>query len=258
LTVRDGSRFIVKSHAVGDWYERELIGSHEAWYRGAGPRIEWEHRWRKPPFVIVYEHIEGTPLSPVDDDIDWIATAVAVNKLHDAKLRQALPRFERSDGTWVHYMQELLMTYYDALADGGAISRETTGGLYEEVHRRLRELGEPPRTFLHGDLRPEHVLVRPKTGTPGSPPFAERVKLVDYSAAGCGDAAWDLVTLTQWDPLRLPVVLSTYCRPSLRLEEHLVRVEMPYRFIQHLGEAYWIARAGGDPEPELARLLQLV
>ncbi len=74
--------------------------------------------------------------------------------------------------------------------------------------------------------------------------------------AGSGDPAWDLVTLSLWDPDRLPILLDAYRRlPGF--VAHVLEVKQGYRILRHLSMARWHAEQGSDPGPDLDALRHL-
>jgi len=108
---------------------------------------------------------------------------------------------------------------------------------------------EPRQTFIHGDLQPEHVLLR----CPGG----RGTVFLDFGDAGLGDPAWDFVVLSLYDPDRLATLLDGY-RATPAFVEHVERVRLGYRLLRHLSAARWLTEHALDPQLDILMALRLI
>lgn len=153
----------------------------------------WQDRGGDRSWLLL-DHVAGRPLSASDPWPCWRAATDLLATLHaHFEGRQALLEAESlpdwGDGGW-----------------GSRFAREIGSNQdLEEAYRRAAAcLGELPRTLIHGECFPRHVLVAPPR------PLAW---LIDWEDAGRGSGALDLEALTWGAPRGLrDRILRRYAR----------------------------------------------
>lgn len=134
------------------------------------------------PFSIV-SRVHGDDLSQAPfDQPAYVRLGSELARLHSADLADGdHPWLRRPDE---HDLHELL----DVTVEAGLLHAEAARWLTALHERSTEVIGSgppPPRTFVHGDVKPDNVMVEP-TGT---------VQLIDWGDAGFGDPAHDFPSL---------------------------------------------------------------
>ena len=191
--------------------------------------------WRKPP-ALALAALPGKALGHLGDPSTasaaaWAAAGAAVRALHDAPLP---PWPGRSPGELAACLGEE--------CDWLVASEVLPAGLVAR-NRQLAETALRPWTpvFIHGDLQVDHVFVDGD----------EVTGVIDWSEAACGDALFDLATLTLGHPGHLGDVIAGY---GTDIDRELIRAWWSLRCLTNVR---WLAEHGyGSPEefPEVAVL----
>ncbi len=181
--------------------------------------------WRKPP-VLALAALPGTALGRLGEpstasSAAWAAAGATIRVLHDSPL----PPWPGHD--------------LDEIAS--QLDREcawivTNGVLPSEVvtrNRRIAEAALRPWTpvFTHGDLQVDHV-------------FADGDQItgvIDWSEAACGDALYDLATLTLGHPEHLGDVVAGY---GTDVDLDVIRAWWSLRSLRGVR---WLVEHGFDP-----------
>lgn len=159
-----------------------------------------------------------------------------------------LPRFHEGTGTWLESCRQRLVAEIRWANSIGFLSDGAAESLLQSGLASLDLDEEPRQTFIHGDLQPEHVLLR----RPGGPSTV----FLDFGDSGVGDPAWDLVALSLYDPDRLAIFLDGY-RALPGFVEHVEQVRLGYRVLRHLSAARWLHERGLDPQLDILMALRM-
>jgi aminoglycoside phosphotransferase (APT) family kinase protein len=191
--------------------------------------------WRKPP-VLALAALPGTALGHLGErstasPAAWAAAGAAVRVLHDAPL----PPWPGPDldELAAHLARECEWLVANDVLPADVVTR----------HRGLAETALRPWTpvFIHGDLQADHVFVADDQVT----------GVIDWSEGACGDALFDLATLTLGHPEHLGDVIAGY---GADVDRDLIRA---WRSLRCLTNVRWLVEHGyGPPEnyPEVAVL----
>ncbi|AFU02161.1 aminoglycoside phosphotransferase [Nocardia brasiliensis] len=181
--------------------------------------------WRKPP-VLALAALRGTPLGRLGrpstaSRAAWAAAGAVVRRLHDAPLPP-----------WPGRTIESLA----AELDGECEWIVANGVLPVEVvmrNRRIAEAALRPWTpvFTHSDLQVAHVFVDGD----------EVTGVLDWTEAACGDALFDLATLTLGHPEHLDDVLAGY---GTEVDREVIRAWWSLRSLRGIR---WLTEHGFDP-----------
>jgi aminoglycoside phosphotransferase (APT) family kinase protein len=195
--------------------------------------------WRNHP-VLAIARVPGTALgkfgfpSPVGA-ASWRAAGDAVRRIHDTPVAGWPPRLD-----------EALAARLDRACDWFAANTVLAGEVVEHNLSMARQVLRPTDdVFIHGDLQPDHIFVTDDQVT----------GVIDWSAAGAGDAMYDLAVLTLGHPEHLDDVAAGY---GSGIDRDIVRSWWSYRSLTAIP---WLADHGfGPPEtyPETAVLLAAV
>ncbi len=181
--------------------------------------------WRKPP-VLALAALPGTALGRLGEpstasSAAWAAAGAAIRVLHDSPL----PPWPGHD--------------LDEIAS--QLDREcawivTNGVLPSEVvtrNRRIAGAALRPWTpvFTHGDLQVDHVFAAGDQIT----------GVIDWSEAACGDALYDLATLTLGHPEHLGDVVAGY---GTDVDLEVIRAWWSLRSLRGVR---WLVEHGFDP-----------
>jgi len=131
---------------------------------------------------------------------------------------------------------------------GGFLSDGAAESLFQSGLASLDLPEDPELTFIHGDMQTSHVLPQRLAG-----PL--KTLFLDFGDADFGDPAWDLVTLSIYNPAR-EILLEGY-RPLPDFAEHVEELEVGYRLIRHLSVAHWLAEHELDPWPDIQMALRV-
>jgi aminoglycoside phosphotransferase (APT) family kinase protein len=131
------------------------------------------------PLRVRHRYIAGEPLKPEDGQVaDELADALRA--LHAQPVTEAVALGVPDAATWRRaFSAELARFRHDVLPLLDPQSREAGQGLLEQVAEA------PFDSLVHGDLGPEHILVRD----------GSKVGIIDWTDAHIGDAALDLAWL---------------------------------------------------------------
>jgi aminoglycoside phosphotransferase (APT) family kinase protein len=194
--------------------------------------------WRRPP-VLALAPARGTALGRLDDPSSspaeaWVAAGAAIRTLHDAPLPP-----------WPGRSVDDLAAQLDVECTWLTAQGVLPAGLVART-RRLAEAVLRPWTpvFVHGDLQICHVFVDGD----------EVTGVIDWSEAACGDALFDLATLTLAHEEHLDDVLDGY---GADVDRDLLRGWWAMRCLL---ATRWLAEHGyGSPDtfPEVAVLRSL-
>ncbi|WP_280140883.1 phosphotransferase family protein [Nocardia vulneris] len=181
--------------------------------------------WRKPP-VLALAALRGRPLGRLGrpstaSRAAWTAAGAVVRRLHDAPLPP-----------WPGRTVESLA----AELDGECEWIVANGVLPVEVvvrNRRIAEAALRPWTpvFTHSDLQVAHVFVDGD----------EVTGVLDWTEAACGDALFDLATLTLGHPEHLDDVLAGY---GTEVDREVIRAWWSLRSLRGIR---WLTEHGFDP-----------
>ncbi|GAJ79524.1 hypothetical protein NBRGN_015_00260 [Nocardia brasiliensis NBRC 14402] len=181
--------------------------------------------WRKPP-VLALAALRGTPLGRLGrpstaSRAAWTAAGAVVRRLHDAPLPP-----------WPGRTVDGLA----AELDGECEWIVANGVLPVEVvvrNRRVAEAALRPWTpvFTHSDLQVAHVFVEGD----------EVTGVLDWTEAACGDALFDLATLTLGHPEHLDDVLAGY---GTEVDREVIRAWWSLRSLRGIR---WLTEHGFDP-----------
>jgi hypothetical protein len=250
ITSARGVTLVAKAHLSRESYDRELIGRLTARQAGLCPPLFWYTYFKaEPPYVLSYFRVEGEPLSPADPDDDWREAGIKLRILHMGLQRLDLPRFRPGGGTWLESLRKWLVGEIRWANSTGLVSDGAAESLLQSGLASLDLDEEPHQTFIHGDLQPDHVLVRC--------PDDRRTTFLDFGDAGLGDPAWDLVVLSLYDPDRLAILLDGY-RAIPTFVEHVERLRLGYRLLRHMSVARNLAEHALDPGPDIQMALRLI
>lgn len=249
ITSAEGVTLVAKAYLSRESYDQEMIGCLTARQCGLGPPLFWYPYFKAdPPYVLTYARVEGEPLSSADPDGDWREAALKLRILHMAKEPLDLPRFRGGGGTWLESCRHRLVAEIRWGNSTGFLSDGAAESLLQSGLASLDLDEEPRQTFIHGDLLPEHVLLR----CPADP----RTVFLDFGDAGLGDPAWDLVALSLYDPDRLAILLDGY-RALPAFVEHVEQVRLAYRLLRHLSAARWLHEHDLDPQLDILMALRM-
>jgi hypothetical protein len=250
ITSARGVTLVAKAHLSRESYDRELIGWLTARQCGLSAPLFWYPYFKaEPPYVLTYARIEGEPLSSADPDDDWRGAGLKLRVLHMVKEPLDLPRFHRGGGTWLESCRQRLVAEIRWGNSAGFLSDGAAESLVQSGLSSLDLDEEPRQTFIHGDLQPEHILLR----CPGG----RGTVFLDFGDAGLGDPAWDLVALSLYDPDRLAILLDGY-RAMPEFVEHVEQVRLGYRLLRHLSAARWLTEHELDPQLDVLMALRLI
>lgn len=150
--------------------------------------------WRKPP-VLALAPLRGTALGRLGkpstaSPAAWAAAGAAARTLHEAQL-PPWPGRDR-DELAAEIDRECAWIIATGVLPGDVVTR----------NRAIAEAALRPWTpvFTHGDLQLAHVFVEDDRVT----------GVLDWAEAACGDALYDLATLTLGHPERLGDVIAGY------------------------------------------------
>jgi hypothetical protein len=218
ITSVHGVTLVAKVHMSRESYDRELIGWLTARQCGLSAPLFWYPYFKAdPPYVLTYARVEGEPLSSADPDDDWREAGLKLRILHMSPEPLDLPRFHQGGGTWLESCRQRLVAEIRWGNSAGLLTDGAAESLLQSGLTTL-DLGEEPRlTFIHGDLQPDHVLLRCPEG--------RGTIFLDFGDAGLGDPAWDLVALSLYDPDRLAILLDGY-RAMPTFVEHVEQVRL--------------------------------
>jgi fructosamine-3-kinase len=156
-----------------------------------------------------------------------------------------IPNFGDYEDDWLSFCQGWIYDECRFVRSKGSLS----DGACEEMLRSslacLERVEERALTLVHGDLDAANVLISPLATA------NRRVTFVGLACAGIGDPAWDLVTLSLYDPGRLELIIDAY-QHTPAFAEHVRAVQPVYRMLRLLSRARLTAQRGGDPGRELA------
>ena len=249
ITSARGVTLMAKAHLSRESYDRELIGWLTAREAGLSPPLFWYPYFKaEPPYVLTYLPLEGELLSPAAPDDDWRVAGLNLRILHMAPQRLDLPRFRPGGGTWLESCRKWLVGEIRWANSTGLVSDGAGESLLQSGLASLDLHEEPHQTFIHGDLQPDHVLLRCSYG---------RTMFLDFGDSGLGDPAWDLVGLSLYDPDRLAILLDGY-RATPTFVEHVERLRLAYRLLRHMSAARNLAEHGLDPRPHIQMALRLI
>ena len=151
--------------------------------------------WRKPP-VFALAAVPGTALGRLEtpstaSPTAWAAAGAAIRKLHDAPLPP-----------WPGHSVDDLAARLDRECEW-LLANDVVPAEVVSRNRRLAEMVLRPWTpaFIHGDLQIAHVFVDDDDEVTG---------IIDWSEAACGDAVFDLATLTLAHEENLDDLLAGY------------------------------------------------
>jgi hypothetical protein len=250
ITSARGVTLVAKAHLSRESYDRELIGWLTARQYGLSLPLFWYPYFKAdPPYVLTYARVEGEPLSSADPDDDWREADLRLRILHMVKEPLDLPRFHRGGGTWLESCRQRLVAEIRWGNSAGFLSDGAAESLVQSGLSSLDLDEEPRQTFIHGDLQPEHILLR----CPGG----RGTVFLDFGDAGLGDPAWDLVALSLYDPDRLAILLDGY-RAMPEFVEHVEQVRLGYRLLRHLSAARWLTEHELDPQLDVLMALRLI
>lgn len=180
--------------------------------------------WRKPP-VLALAALPGTPLGRLGEPSPsspaaWSAAGSALRKLHDAPL-PPWPGRDLADTT-AHLDRECAWLLENDVLPANLVRR----------NREVAEAALRPWTpsFVHGDLQLAHVFVDGD----------EVTGVIDWTEASCGDALFDLASLTLGHPEHLGDVLAGYGPADL----DVIRGWWSWRCLQAIR---WLIEHGFDP-----------
>jgi hypothetical protein len=210
ITNAGGVTLVAKAYLSRESHDREMIGRLTARQYSPSPPLFWYPYFKAdPPYVLTYARVEGEPLSSADPNDDWREAGTQVtDPPHGQRASRPSP-VSWGGGTWLESCRQRLVAEIRWGNSAGFLSDGAAESLLQSGLASLDLDEEPRQTFIHGDLQPEHVLLR----CPGDP----RTVFLDFGDAGLGDPAWDLVALSLDDPDRLAILLDGYrasSRPS--------------------------------------------
>lgn len=192
---------------------------------GLAPIPTAEVLWRKP-FVVALAGLRGSALGRLGEvssasSAAWVAAGAALRMLHDAPLP---PRAGRTP--------EQLAVELDAEC-GWLVANDVLPVDIVACNRRIAEVALRPwkPVFTHGDLQVAHVFVEGDAVT----------GVLDWSEAACGDAMYDLATLTIGHPERLGDVVSGY---GAGVDREVIRAWWSLRSLRGVR---WLIDHGFDP-----------
>jgi Ser/Thr protein kinase RdoA (MazF antagonist) len=244
VSPRDGVRFIVKVHRRANAFsgEEHALGRAAAGGCCVPPVVMSNAR---PPSILVMADLPGCPLTESASRACWNAAGEELPRLHGIALGE-LRRFDQCGQGWRDFVSHWATTELDRTVRCGLIGSVLAHALRRTVVRPIREAPEPDRCFLHGDCKPDHILL---TGG------VSRPALVDFGNSGTGDPVWDLVvlTLSEADPF---AVVEGY-RPAAGTTQRLLSLGHAYRIIRHSCDANWLFEHGYDPARDVRRLTEL-
>jgi hypothetical protein len=250
ITSARGVTLVAKAHLSRESYDRELIGWLTARQYGLSLPLFWYPYFKAdPPYVLTYARVEGEPLSSADPDDDWREAGLKLRVLHMVKEPLDLPRFHGGGGTWLESCRQRLVAEIRWGNCAGFLSDGAAESLLQSGLTSLDLDEEPRQTFIHGDLQPDHVLLRY--------PGGRGTVFLDFGDAGLGDPAWDLVVLSLYDPDRLAILLDGY-RAMPTFVEHVEQVRLDYRLLRHLSTARWLTEHELDPQLDVLMALRLI
>jgi aminoglycoside phosphotransferase (APT) family kinase protein len=198
---------------------------HEVEAMTAAPVPTPEILWRNPP-VLALRALPGTALGRLgrpstSSPAAWAAAGAALRVLHDAPLPP-----------WPAAGLDEKALILDAecawLLDNDVLPADLV-----RRNRAVAEAALRPWTpvFVHGDLQVAHVFVDGDVVT----------GVLDWSEAGCGDAMYDLATLTLGHPEHLDDVLAGYDG------DHDLDVIRGWWSLRSLTAIRWLVEHGFDP-----------
>jgi hypothetical protein len=250
ITGARGVTLVAKAHLSRESYDRELIGWLTARQCGLSAPLFWYPYFKaEPPYVLTYARVEGEPLSSADPDDDWRGAGLKLRILHMSPEPLDLPRFHQGGGTWLESCRQRLVAEIRWGNSTGFLSDGAAESLLQSGLSSLDLDEEPRQTFIHGDLQPDHVLLRCSGG--------RETVFLDFGDAGLGDPAWDLVALSLYDPDRLAILLDGY-RAMPTFVEHVEQVRLGYRLLRILSAARWLTEHELDPQPDILMALRLI
>jgi aminoglycoside phosphotransferase len=181
--------------------------------------------WRKPP-VLALAAVPGTALGRLGEPSiaspgAWAAAGAAVRALHDAPLPP-----------WPGPAPDEIAAELDEECEWLITERVLPADLVTR-NREVADAAIRPWTpaFIHGDLQLDHVFVDGDAVT----------GVIDWSAAGPGDAHYDLATLTLGHEERLGDVISGY---GADVDLDLIHGWWALRSLQNIR---WLIEHGFDP-----------
>ena len=250
ITNAGGVTLVAKAYLSRESHDREMIGRLTARQYSPSPPLFWYPYFKAdPPYVLTYARVEGEPLSSADPDDDWREAGLKLRVLHMVKEPLDLPRFHGGGGTWLESCRQRLVAEIRWGNCAGFLSDGAAESLLQSGLTSLDLDEEPRQTFIHGDLQPDHVLLRY--------PGGRGTVFLDFGDAGLGDPAWDLVVLSLYDPDRLAILLDGY-RAMPTFVEHVEQVRLDYRLLRHLSTARWLTEHELDPQLDVLMALRLI
>ncbi|MEV6279288.1 phosphotransferase [Nocardia sp. NPDC051832] len=181
--------------------------------------------WHKPP-VLALAALRGTALARLGrpstaSPAAWRAAGAAIRALHDAPL----PPWP---GRGVDELRSELDHECDWLLTQHALPADLVAG-----NRQVAEAALRPWTpvFTHSDLQVAHIFVDGD----------EVTGVLDWSEAACGDALFDLATVTLGHPEHLGDVLAGY---GTEVDLDVIRAWWSLRSLRGIR---WLVEHGFDP-----------
>jgi aminoglycoside phosphotransferase (APT) family kinase protein len=241
----DGRRVVVKADRDGRRLQMEaevMMAARQA----AIPAPMVHDLIDGDPQIIVMEYIDGRTVWE-SADTSWHVVGRHLRRLHEVlRPPAALPMFGDGGPTWWQSLARTAEREVDAAGTRTLLPpglRRHLGRLLEQAFDRDDEIRLVP---IHGDCTPYHWLLRDD----------DVVGLIDFGESGLGEPAWDLVTLTRWDPEELPRVLDGY-GASPAFAAHVHNVFMPYSTLRSLVALNWLVRHGRDASPNVFELMRV-
>ena len=181
--------------------------------------------WRKPP-VLALAALPGRALGRLGErstasPAAWAAAGAAVRRLHDA----ALPPWP---GQSLDAIASRLDSECEWLVRNGVLPADLVSRSRRTAEAALRPWAP---VFVHGDLQVAHVFVDDD----------EVTGVIDWSAVGPGDAAYDVATLTLGHQEHLDDVVAGY---GTDVDRDVIRAWWSWR---SLVAARWLIEHGFDP-----------
>ncbi len=184
--------------------------------------------------------IDGTALTYASPASWWRRAGREIRRIH---LVDPPPYagggFAPSRGSWEDAIETEVEEELEKCARDHGLRAEAVGRVRRAALDARDELVASARSWYHGDLQPEHVLVDPGSG--------EIAAIIDWSDHGSGDGAWDIAVLTLDDDQPLDALLDGY-GPDATERDRITRTLPFYRLVRRLGEARWLATHGFTDE----------
>jgi aminoglycoside phosphotransferase (APT) family kinase protein len=170
-----------------------------------------------------------------------------LRRLHALSPPDPLGRFDHRRPTWSSFLIWWSDGEIDRCADAEIIEHSTLARARVWLRETFAEMSRIDRGFIHGDLQPDHVLLRASSCDP---------IIIDWGDAATGDPLWDLTVLTLDHPERLDLLLEDY-RPSESFRIHIARYLGAYRLLRYVSNVNWLSEAGFDPSASVTAVTNI-